>query len=274
MESIIHRLTQRFFPKDKGYTITILGLDTSGKTTLLYLLSTGQVVRTIPTIGFNVETITVKTPTSVLSFNGLDVGGCGASHMRSIIAWYTTVADAIVWMIDSADRERLPESLEEAQIIVKMTMDRKAEAGKPPAPFPILVLANKQDCSNAISVDEIQMRFSTAMPNHVLSVFKTSCTAPYGSSGLPEAFGWLSVALQGVTSKNPGPVLAPSGAGSQVYDPRSSDPLLQRISNWVTLSDSDSSPDEFLSQFHNLHGITIHTSESPMLSLRSMDLKR
>ncbi|KAF8644815.1 hypothetical protein AX16_008272 [Volvariella volvacea WC 439] len=211
MASIIPRLTQRFFLKDKGYTITILGLDTSGKTTLLYLLSTGQIVKAIPTIGFNVETEDV---------------------MLAIVAWCTTAADAIVWMVDSTDRERLSESLVEARAIVETALDRKAEAGKPPALLPILVLANKQDRPNVISVDEIRMRFSNAMPKHLLSVFKTALTAPFDSSGLPEAFGWLSVALQAAASKKPNP--AP------------------RISDWVVRSDSDSSPDEFLSQFHNL----------------------
>nr|AOC97524.1 Arf family protein [Volvariella volvacea] len=252
MASIIHRLTQRFFPKDKGYTITILGLDTSGKTTLLYLLSTGQIVKAIPTIGFNVETVTVQTSTSTLTFTGWDIGGCDASHMRSIVAWYTTAADAIVWMVDSTDRERLSESLVEARAIVETALDRKAEAGKPPALLPILVLANKQDRPNVISVDEIRMRFSNAMPKHLLSVFKTALTAPFDSSGLPEAFGWLSVALQAAASKKPNPAPVPVDTDSQINNPRSSDPLLQRISDWVVRSDSDSSPDEFLSQFHNL----------------------
>jgi hypothetical protein len=35
----------------------MLGLDSTGKTTVLYKLKLGEHVRTIPTIGFNVETI-------------------------------------------------------------------------------------------------------------------------------------------------------------------------------------------------------------------------
>lgn len=40
--------------------ILILGLDGAGKTTILYRLQVGEVVTTIPTIGFNVETVTYK----------------------------------------------------------------------------------------------------------------------------------------------------------------------------------------------------------------------
>ncbi|KAK5002918.1 Arf GTPase arl1, partial [Elasticomyces elasticus] len=44
----------------KEIRILILGLDNAGKTTLLYRLKIGEVVTTIPTIGFNVESVTYK----------------------------------------------------------------------------------------------------------------------------------------------------------------------------------------------------------------------
>ena len=34
-----------------------VGLDAAGKTTILYKLKLGEIVTTIPTIGFNVETV-------------------------------------------------------------------------------------------------------------------------------------------------------------------------------------------------------------------------
>jgi len=37
--------------------ILMLGLDAAGKTTILYRLKLGEVVTTVPTIGFNVETV-------------------------------------------------------------------------------------------------------------------------------------------------------------------------------------------------------------------------
>lgn len=48
-----------------------VGLDAAGKTTVLYKLKLGEVVTTIPTIGFNVESLVYKN----LSFNVWDVGG-------------------------------------------------------------------------------------------------------------------------------------------------------------------------------------------------------
>lgn len=51
--------------------ILILGLDGAGKTTILYRMQVGEVVTTIPTIGFNVEQVTYKN----LKFHVWDLGG-------------------------------------------------------------------------------------------------------------------------------------------------------------------------------------------------------
>ena len=39
-----------------------VGLDAAGKTTILYKLKLGEIVTTIPTIGFNVETVRPRRP--------------------------------------------------------------------------------------------------------------------------------------------------------------------------------------------------------------------
>lgn len=45
---------------NKEMRILMLGLDAAGKTTIMYKLKLGQSVTTIPTVGFNVETVTYK----------------------------------------------------------------------------------------------------------------------------------------------------------------------------------------------------------------------
>ena len=45
---------------NKEMRILMLGLDATGKTTILYKLKLDQSVNTIPTVGFNVETVTYK----------------------------------------------------------------------------------------------------------------------------------------------------------------------------------------------------------------------
>lgn len=45
----------------KEMRILMVGLDAAGKTTVLYKLKLGEIVTTIPTIGFNVETVKYAT---------------------------------------------------------------------------------------------------------------------------------------------------------------------------------------------------------------------
>ncbi|KAI9723084.1 MAG: hypothetical protein M1828_004332 [Chrysothrix sp. TS-e1954] len=60
MGGSISKLLSGLLWTKKEIRILILGLDNAGKTTLLYRLKIGEVVTTIPTIGFNVESVTYK----------------------------------------------------------------------------------------------------------------------------------------------------------------------------------------------------------------------
>lgn len=64
-------ITRWLFGKDKESTGTLVGLDAAGKTTLLYQMKLGKFVSTIPTIGFNAETIPEKGWNVTL----MDIGG-------------------------------------------------------------------------------------------------------------------------------------------------------------------------------------------------------
>merc|ERR1712071_152726 len=67
--------------------ILMVGLDAAGKTTILYKLKLGEVVNTIPTIGFNVETVEYKN----ISFNVWDVGGQDKIRLLSSTPTIVTV---------------------------------------------------------------------------------------------------------------------------------------------------------------------------------------
>jgi GTPase SAR1 family protein len=57
MGNIMQRLFSGFSREAK---ILLVGLDGAGKTTFLYKLKLGENVLSIPTIGFNVETVSYK----------------------------------------------------------------------------------------------------------------------------------------------------------------------------------------------------------------------
>lgn len=55
----------------KDARILMLGLDAAGKTTILYKLKLGEVIPSVPTIGFNFESVEYKN----IKFNVFDIGG-------------------------------------------------------------------------------------------------------------------------------------------------------------------------------------------------------
>ena len=60
-----------FWSSNKDMRILMLGLDGAGKTTVLYKLKLGEVISSVPTIGFNVETVQYKK----INFQVWDIGG-------------------------------------------------------------------------------------------------------------------------------------------------------------------------------------------------------
>merc|ERR1711898_38016 len=87
--------------------ILMVGLDAAGKTTILYKLKVGEVVHTIPTIGFNVETVEYKN----VNFTVWDVGG--QHKIRPLWRHYFQNTNGIIFVVDSNDRERIGEAKDE-----------------------------------------------------------------------------------------------------------------------------------------------------------------
>merc|ERR1712125_122256 len=89
------------FMDGKETRILMVGLDAAGKTTILYKLKLGKVVTTIPTIGINVETIDYGR----FAFTTWDIGGRDKS--RALWRHYFAGTQAIVFVVDSSDRDRI-----------------------------------------------------------------------------------------------------------------------------------------------------------------------
>eukprot|EP00939_MAST-03C_sp_MAST-3C-sp1_P004420 g4420.t1 len=89
--------------------ILMLGLDGAGKTTILYALKLGERVETVPTVGFNIEEVTV---------NGihLTIWDCGGQEkLRSTWRYYYKGTQAVIFVVDCSDRERISEAKRELQ---------------------------------------------------------------------------------------------------------------------------------------------------------------
>merc|ERR1719473_1563435 len=87
--------------------ILMVGLDAAGKTTILYKLKLGEVVTTLPTVGFNVETVQYKN----INFNVWDIGG--QDKIRKLWRYYYQNTNGVIFVIDSSDRDRIQDAREE-----------------------------------------------------------------------------------------------------------------------------------------------------------------
>jgi ADP-ribosylation factor-like protein 5B len=108
-----------------------VGLDNAGKTTALYKLSLGQTVTTVPTIGSNVERVKLEN----VNFEIWDLGG--QASLRPSWSLYLKGVDAVIVVVDSTDRVRMPIAKQELYQILAMPELEKV---------PFLLLANKQVC--------------------------------------------------------------------------------------------------------------------------------
>jgi small GTP-binding protein len=120
--------------------VLMLGLDAAGKTTILYQLKLGETNTTIPTIGFNVENVQYKK----VNMNIWDVGG--QQRIRPLWRHYTANTDALIFVVDSADKDRIEEAAEEFQSLLADDGLRNSS---------ILVFANKADLPGAMNVKTI-----------------------------------------------------------------------------------------------------------------------
>lgn len=133
-------------PSFQSFHIVILGLDCAGKTTVLYRLQFNEFVNTVPTKGFNTEKIKVTLGNSkTVTFHFWDVGG--QEKLRPLWKSYTRCTDGIVFVVDSVDVERMEEAKTELHKITRISENQGV---------PVLIVANKQDLRNSLSLSEIE----------------------------------------------------------------------------------------------------------------------
>ena len=175
-------LFTKFYELVKGPTsahILMVGLDFAGKTAIIQYLRYGEVVPTIPTMCYNVESIEFKGITLTIWELG------GKPPMRKFWDQRYDNIDAIIFVIDSVDNERLEEAKEEMWSLLREKKLVKCH---------LLIYANKQDLPGALSeeemiselgIDKIKGRKWRVQP----------AIATHGN-GLIEGLDWLTTQLR------------------------------------------------------------------------------
>ena len=162
----------------KDVQVLMVGVDGVGKSTILYQMKMGETVKTIPTIGYNVETLDYKG----LNFTVWDIGG--QDKIRVLWKHYYDKTDGIIFVIDSNDRDRIEDFAEEL---------KKLLAEEELKDCVVLVMANKQDLNGALPPNEITEKMGMEQLKGVTWFVQGS--SAINGQGIKEALDWLASAL-------------------------------------------------------------------------------
>eukprot|EP00933_Yihiella_yeosuensis_P012185 TRINITY_DN12035_c0_g1_i1.p1 TRINITY_DN12035_c0_g1~~TRINITY_DN12035_c0_g1_i1.p1 ORF type:complete len:187 (-),score=35.06 TRINITY_DN12035_c0_g1_i1:447-932(-) len=157
----------------------MVGLDAAGKTTILYKLKLGQVVTTIPTVGFNVEVFEYKN----ISFTVWDMGG-QESVRRYWQTYYCHSTQGIIFVVDSSDHDRIDDA--RVELTTMLDHDSMHDAI-------LLVFANKQDLPNAMPAEEVTEKLGLQSMKDCQWFVQTACANT--GAGLCEGLDWLARSL-------------------------------------------------------------------------------
>ncbi|EFC49396.1 ARF/SAR family small GTPase [Naegleria gruberi] len=189
--SILKKLREQ----ERQMRVLILGLDNAGKTTIVKKLKNQPLDEISPTLGFNIDTIyyekdaskdVAQTPTNnTFKVNFWDIGG--QKSIRSYWRNYFENTDGLIWVIDSADTDRLEDCKRELNLL--LGEEKLAGAS-------LLILANKSDLDNALSVSDIakflglEQLSQTTETTTTRHIHVERCSAITGE-GISEGIDWI-----------------------------------------------------------------------------------
>ncbi|GAA6082462.1 ADP-ribosylation factor-like 10 isoform X1 [Tachysurus ichikawai] len=120
--------------------VLVLGLDGAGKSSVLQQLNgAASKTKCTPTRGFNF----IRLHTPVCEFDFLEIGG--SEDLRAYWADFLSRAHVLLYVVDSSDRSRLPLAKDELHRL--LSIDTR---------LPVVILGNKQDKLDAVSVSELR----------------------------------------------------------------------------------------------------------------------
>jgi len=176
LERFWHKL---FGPKE--VRILMLGLDSAGKTSILYRFKLGSVVSTVPTLGLNIETVTYKNISLVV----WDL--CGQEKARAQWPYYFIDTKGIIFVVDSTDTARITEA--RAELFSVLSADELQTAA-------VLVLANKQDLPGALSEAEVSERLG--LRRMLRRDWHVQASSVPEGRGLAEGLDWLVTTINSI----------------------------------------------------------------------------
>ncbi|KAG9392468.1 Secretion Associated Ras Related GTPase 1, C (SAR1C) [Carpediemonas membranifera] len=169
---------------NKKAKLVFLGLDNAGKTTLLHMLKDGKLVQHQPTLHPTNEEIRMGK----ITFSAFDLGG----HKEARRIWqdYYAKCDAVIYIVDAADHERMQESAD----ALRELLESEELAG-----VPFAILGNKIDRPDACSEPQFMQMINIHTTGKHATKEELGTTRPIEvfmcsilrKTGYAEGFRWI-----------------------------------------------------------------------------------
>jgi len=183
MYTLLSGLYRYTVQKDE-FSIIILGLDDAGKTTLL------EQTKTIFTKGYLGMSLSKITTTVGLNLGNIDVGRTrlnfwdlgGQEELQSLWSHYYAECHGVIFVVDSAARDRIDEAVAAFR---KMIVSEHLDG------VPLLLLANKQDLSNCLHIDDIKDQFKEAQSLIGSRAMQVMAVSALRGNGVNDGIKWI-----------------------------------------------------------------------------------
>ena len=162
--------------RKKQAKVVMIGLDFAGKSSIMYKMKQKKnLPSTVPTLGFNVEVLKYKR----VVFTLFDIGGLFLKT-KQLAQHYFEKNQAVIFVIDSTDKARMNDAKQTLHLIMDDQLVSNCK---------LLVLANKQDLPDAMSVDDVSRELNLMDIKQTWSIQGSSAKT---GMGLLEGLDWLS----------------------------------------------------------------------------------
>lgn len=169
--------------RKKEAGVLVVGLDNSGKTTILnhFKPNDQKIVDIVPTVGFNVERFRNQN----IAFTAFDMSGQG--KYRNLWEHYYREASGIIFVLDSSDELRLVVARDELELL----LNHPDVNGRS---LPILFYANKMDTKGALTV----VKVSQALKLETIAdkPWNICASNALTGEGLQEGVDWLATQIR------------------------------------------------------------------------------
>ena len=184
MYTLLNGLYKHLTQKEEFFVV-ILGLDNAGKSTFLESAKTRfnknykgtNLSKITTTVGLNIG----KIDTDGIRLNFWDLGG--QEELQALWDKYYAECHAIIYVVDSGDRERVEES---KQAFDKMIKNENIKG------IPLLVAANKQDLADCMGVREVKHLFENNAEELNTRELMTLATSGLAGDGVEEGIEWVA----------------------------------------------------------------------------------